>query len=108
MSDRYLPTDQERTKIDRITSWRHGLMIAGFIPLLLIGVDRLIPEHASWLSVALAVAGVAVLLGVLIYASFFLRCPRCASWVGVVVPKCASCGLKFEATKRSSIASGSR
>lgn len=102
MPDRNLPTDQERAKVERIASWRRRLLLVPIIPLAVIGLSRLVPEEHEWLMLGLAITAVAVLLIVLGYASFGLRCPRCASWVGVAVSKCASCGLKLEAPKRAS------
>lgn len=99
MSDRFLPTEQESAKVARILSWRSWLPLAIIVPLVVIGLGRLVPERNDWIVIALAVSSVAGLLAVAVYVSFFLRCPRCETWVGVVVPKCASCGLKFEVQK---------
>src|SRR5690348_15341386 len=96
MADRYLPTEQERAAISEILSWRARLVVILIFSMLSAALGRLIVTGNGWPAVALAGAGLVVLLGAIVYVSFFLRCPRCKSWVGVAVPKCASCGLKFE------------
>ena len=103
MTDRFLPTEQERAKINRITSWRSRVLLFSTFPLAALGISRIVPEEGMWLATGISIVAVAVMLGVAGYISFGLRCPRCSSWVGIAVPKCASCGLRFDAPKRKSV-----
>ena len=97
MNNRFLPTDPEQVRIDRITAWRSRILLVLVIAFALFGVSRFLPEEREWVAIGIAAVMLVVLLGVIGYVSFGLRCPRCSSWVGVSVPKCASCGLRFDA-----------
>jgi hypothetical protein len=110
MTNRFLPTEQERDKIDRITSWRSRLFLFLTSPMAALGISRIVPEEGIWLWLAtgMAIVAVVVLLVVAGYVSFGLRCPRCSSWVGVTVPKCASCGLRFDAPKSAAVPTSPR
>ncbi len=103
MTDRNLPTDQELTRIRVLASWRTRMGFVVFLfPVLFLAfitISRLVPGGVDWPLLIPMVALLVVELGLIAYVSFFLRCPRCSSWTGLVVPKCASCGLKFETPK---------
>jgi hypothetical protein len=97
VNNRYLPTDLEQSRIDRITAWRGRMLLVLIIPFGLFWITRFLPEETESLAIGGAIVTIAVWLTVIGYISFGLRCPRCSSWVGVSVPKCASCGLRFDA-----------
>lgn len=94
MTDYLMPTAAEREKLARNMAWQGRLAAIVFLPMLPLAIIRLVPDMSLWMTVSVAALPISVLLGILIYTSFFLRCPRCETWVGVAAPKCASCGLK--------------
>ena len=79
MSDRFLPTDPERAKIDRIKSWRSRITLIPVFSVGVLGITRLIPESYVWLSVVLAILVLVVMLGFTGYVSFGLRLLRTRS-----------------------------
>jgi hypothetical protein len=101
MNERHLPTEQERVGIGRITAWRSRLPFLVLVPMALLVGGQLLADDGGWPLVIIAGALLLIMLSVVVHVSFFLRCPRCSTWVGVAVPKCASCGLKFEGPKPS-------
>ncbi len=90
------PTDTERAALKRIASLRTGLVVPVFVCFL----GLLISTQASSDLPALILAGASVLLlvGLVVYASFCLRCPRCSSWIPVPSnrSRCTECGIALE------------
>jgi hypothetical protein len=105
MADRHLPTEHELAKVRNLASWRARL---GFVALLFpvivvtfVALNSLIPGGIGWPLLVPVIALLVAELGLVAYVSFFLRCPRCSTWIGAGVSKCASCGLKFGVPKDS-------
>lgn len=94
MTDYLMPTAAEREKLARNMAWQQRLLLLLPLPMVSFGITRLLPEMGLWLTVIVAALPIALMIGIIIYTSFFLRCPRCKTWVGVATPRCASCGLK--------------
>jgi hypothetical protein len=94
VADYLMPTSAEREKLMRNIAWQRRLATIVFLPMIPFAIIRLLPDMPLWITVAVAVVPISVMLGMIIYTSFLLRCPRCKTWVGVAAPKCASCGLK--------------
>lgn len=94
MTDYLMPTAAEREKLARNMAWQQRLLAILPLPFVSFAILQLVPDMALWMSIIVAAVPAAVMLGIIFYTSFFLRCPRCKTWVGVAAPKCASCGLK--------------
>lgn len=92
------PTDDERRKLKAIQAIRQRavLVIVALVPFLLV-VSRFTPNVI--IKMTLAVGAVAAGLGILLYLSFGLRCPRCRGWISM--PKCPSCGLALERSTKT-------
>jgi rRNA maturation endonuclease Nob1 len=90
-------TDAEKTALKRIASLRKGLLAAILICLTVILLSQQIRSESA--AIALAAAALFVMLSLVAYISFRLRCPRCSSWIPLPSPrsKCTSCGLNLEA-----------
>src|SRR5690242_11307641 len=88
-------TDSERAKLERINSTRISLVVLMLLcSSSVIILHYAIPDRYETLKVFLAIALAVVVLGMLIYLSFCLRCPRCSGWIAI--PKCPACGLRLE------------
>jgi hypothetical protein len=92
----HAPTASERSALKRIASLRTGMVVALLASLCVLALSRLYPGEVAGL--ILNGAAVLTLLGLLVYTSFCLRCPRCSSWIPVPTSrsKCTSCGLSLE------------
>jgi hypothetical protein len=90
-------TDAEKAALKRIASLRTGLLALTFPCLAVILFSRQIRSESA--AIALAAAALLVLLSLVVYVSFRLRCPRCSSWIPLPSPrsKCTSCGLSLAA-----------
>jgi hypothetical protein len=108
VTDHKLPTTQEQAKVGNIAAWRARVAVIAFLfPVLFmtfLALDSVIPGGIGWPFLIPLVVLVVLEFGLFGYVSFFLRCPRCSTWIGVGVRKCASCGLKLEIPKESSSA----
>jgi protein-S-isoprenylcysteine O-methyltransferase Ste14 len=103
MNDRHLPTTPERARISRLLAWRSGLALLSFLPMSVMVFALAWRGDSDWPLIIVAACVLLVMLGLLAYVSFGLRCPRCATWTGVAVDRCASCGLKFEMRKEPAV-----
>jgi hypothetical protein len=108
VNDHFLPTEREQAKIAKIAAWRKRLQIVVFVPVLVLVLDRLFLGYEGWVLTALAVGLFVLMLSLIVYTSFLLRCPRCSTWVSVGVPKCATCGLKYDVTKSNRFGAASQ
>jgi hypothetical protein len=90
------PTDAERVALKRIASLRKGLAFSIFPSLMFILLATQLRNDVA--AIALASSAVLVLLGLLLYASIGLRCPRCSHWIPMPTrrSKCTTCGLALE------------
>ena len=90
-------TDAEKTALKRIASLRTVLLTLTFTCLAVIVLSIPMREESS--ALALAGAALLVMLSLVAYISFRLKCPRCSSWIPLPSPrsKCTSCGLSLEA-----------
>ena len=88
------PTTQERHALKRIeaTNWLSVIVVAALAGLL--PAAQFLPERFSSVSAVLSILMVLGAIGVLVYRTCFLRCPRCSGWVAM--PKCVACGLTLE------------
>lgn len=82
------PTDYEKSRLSRIATLRTQLLLA---PMCGVVASLVFPPAVAWVVVLLGLTPV-------IYLTCCLRCPRCAGWI--VMPKCPSCGLKLESSKK--------
>jgi hypothetical protein len=90
-------TDAERTALKRIASLRTGLLAPIFVCMAVILLSTQIHSEAA--AIVLAGAALLVMLSLVVYISFRLRCPRCSSWIPLPSSrsKCTSCGLSLKA-----------
>lgn len=99
MNERYLPAP-EQEKIAKLRFWRNGLALTGLLPMSVVVFSLLWRGESDWPVFIFAATMMLILLGLIAYVSFGMRCPRCATWIGIAVNRCASCGLKFEVRTR--------
>lgn len=100
MNSRFLPTDSEKAGIAEIVAWRTRILFMVFIPMAIAALCLFLEDFLQdkvWLFAGLVTAVFVSLMGTVVYVSFFLRCPRCSTWTGMGVNKCASCGLRYDA-----------
>ncbi len=97
MADYLMPTATEREKLARNFAWQQRLLLLLPLPMVSFAIIQLVPDMELWMTATVAALPIALMLGILVYTSFFLRCPRCNTWVSIAAPKCASCGLKSKA-----------
>ena len=91
------PTDAERVALKRIASLRAGLFLPLFVGL---GEILLATQIRNELFALIAGgSGGLIVVGLGVYVSFGLRCPRCRSWIPMPSnrSRCTSCGLGLEA-----------
>lgn len=93
----YAQTEQETKQFEEIEAKLKLLdlsaNVGGVLMLLLVGLLIVAPEQYQTAKTIVAVTIGFALIGILIYRTCFLRCPRCAGWI--VLPKCP-CGLKLK------------
>lgn len=94
----------EMARLETIASRRKSLFVVAQIGTLLglfcaIALPRLIGESYNVLSALLASGVFLGVIGIFVYLTCFLRCPRCAGWI--VIPKCPACDLKLGGVRRS-------
>jgi Kef-type K+ transport system membrane component KefB len=90
-------TAAERKALKRIASIRTGLLAPIFACVAVILLSRQIRSEPA--AIALAGSALVVMLSLVVYISFRLRCPRCSGWIPLPSPssKCTSCGLSLKA-----------
>lgn len=94
MIDRH-GTAGQQAQLERIASRRNSLgMLLGLCTPVFLVLGYFVEKRHSLLGTAISVLAAVIGLGLLVYLSFFLRCPRCSSWIAI--PKCPSCGLKLD------------
>ena len=92
----YAPTASEKSALKRLASLRTGMLVALLASPCVLALSRLYPGDVA--GPILDGVAVLMLLGMLVYTSFCLRCPRCSSWIPVPSSrsKCMSCGLSLK------------
>ena len=94
--DTHTPTPTESAALKRIASLRSRVPGVLMVGAAIIFSSRLVEDQT--VSIAIAACGVLLLLGMLLYISFGLRCPRCSRWIPAPSKnsKCVGCGLSLE------------